>query len=136
MPLLPPVTVDGLTVRELPSSEWGKLASAGGMLAGAHLPADSSARILVAEDASGRLCGYWVVAAMVHLEPLWLAPDVRHRAHFLLAWIGAVCEILRQEGIQFVFAVTGTPENAQMAEALGLKEIPGRLYGGLLAEGQ
>lgn len=138
MPLLPPVEVDGLTLRELPPEEWWKLAEASGPLSGWQIPAGSdSARILVAEDPTvgGDIVAYWVIAAMVHLDPLWIDAPYRGRAHFLMALIGALITILGESGVHYTYAIVGDgdqPANGILAEKLGLSKVPGTLYGGSL----
>lgn len=130
--LTTPVNVGGVSLRQLPPDEWGRLAAAPGPLHGQSLPPTDNARVLVVED-RGQIVAYWVVSAMVHLDPLYIAPEYR-QPHLSLALLGLLKHTLDEAGVSFAFAVIGEGEgqavNAGLATRLGLERVRGDLYGG------
>lgn len=136
--LLTPVDVgQGVTLRLLPPAEWGRLFTVPGPLQGLPLPADGAARILVAE-AAGTIVGYWCLTAVVHLDPVYIAPEYRQSPKLVLGLVGLLITLLRVENVAFAYAVIGDadqPVNGEMAEKLGLSRLPGALYGGAIPQG-
>jgi hypothetical protein len=121
------VTVGTHRVRELQPWEWDKLAA----LPLPVPPPDPQMIMFVAEDPeTGRIVGRWPVFNTVHIDGVYLAPDVRGNPRLVAAMVGAVVTKLQDAGVAVVYALTDTPESAAMAEKLGLTALPGRLYVG------
>lgn len=132
--LLPPAVADGVTIRELPPEEWARASEVGGPLHGRPLPPAAHARILVGE-VEGQIVAYWVLAAMAHLDPLWIDEAYRHRAHFFLGLVGGMVTLLQREGITLAYALIThdlAPTQGKLIERLGFVPIDAALYAGAI----
>ena len=134
---MPTVLADlNLTVRTLPDDELHRIAEAGGPMAGhpqAHSLADKVKIPVLERD--GQILGYWVLSDLTHMEPLWLAPEIRHQPKAAMALLAQVYTELQAAGVRFAFAVIDEADEAvigSMAAHLGLKPLPGKLYGGFI----
>lgn len=131
----PVVISPGITLRQLPVDEWSRLSEASGPLSGHQLPAaEAHARILVAED-EGRIIAYWVIAAMVHLDPLFIEAGYRHHPKLNLGLLGLLTLTLQEAGVTHAFACVADgdqPGNGHLLEKLGFSAVPGTLYSGTI----
>ncbi len=128
-----------LTVRSLPPEEYPRILDAPGPLRElSGIPDPEHSRILVLEDAQGRIRGYWMLFNAIHAEPLYLDPEIRHRAQAGRDLLLQVYTELRAAGVQTVFAVVA-PEDREtigpMAKRLGLHPLPGTIYMGRVPTG-
>ncbi len=135
--MIEPVTIDGMTIRELPPDEWARLAGVpGGVLEGRADILDGppdTARVIVLEDETGLIQGYTILSARVHVEPMYVTPAYRHHAKSGLAMLGAVAVALQDSQVGYIYAIIADgdqPTNGRLAEKLGLTPVPGRLYAG------
>lgn len=124
--------MQGLTVRELRPVEFYRIAQVeGGPLYGQDLSNAVATHIMVAE-VNGEIKAYWPVSAVLHLDGLFLAPEVRNHRDVILQLLGQVILFLRESEAQLAFAViepdTLGPGTLPMAEKLGLEKVPGELY--------
>jgi hypothetical protein len=118
------------TVRVLPDAEWGRLAEAGGPLAGLDLSGLAGGTIIVGE-ADGRIVAYWPILLAVHVEPLWIAPEHRGHAGLTRPLWQATQQQLRQQGIALAFGIvedTQTEAYLRLVGKAGFQPVPGRLY--------
>jgi len=132
--VLEPITLEGVTIRELGSAEWGRLKDVEGPFHGRVLSPTETARIIVAE-VDGTIVGYWVAAATIHLDPLWFNEAYRHHPKVGLAMLGAMVHTLQEVGVTHAYAVIADgdqPVSGELAEKIGFAPVPGRLYGGII----
>src|SRR5258708_4293676 len=71
-------TREVLTVRELPASEFPRLASVE-PFDKLGFPKPATSRVIVGEDSEGGIVAYWCVFAAIHVEPVWIHPEHRAR---------------------------------------------------------
>jgi hypothetical protein len=140
--LLSPVWITStISLRQLPVEEWTRLSEAGGPLSGHQLPAaPDHAVVIVAEIDGDTIIAYWVAAAMVHLDPLYIDPAYRHHPKLALGLLGLLTHLLQQAGVTYAQACVAPedqPGNGVLLEKLGFSALPGTLYRGAIppAEG-
>ncbi len=136
-----------LRVRTLPPEEYDRLAQFPGPLgvvAGTTQLDPEHTRLIIIEDPETRgpdghprILGYWTLFTTVHAEPLYLAEEMRHQPKVALQLLATVATELQDSQVQSIFAII-EPENVQvigaMAERLGLRPLPGILYGGTVPQ--
>jgi hypothetical protein len=130
----PVVISPGLTLRRLPSAEWTRLSEASGPLAGHQLPTTDAAVVIVAE-AHGQIVAYWVAAAMVHLDPLFIEPAYRQHPKLAMALLGLMTVLLQDAGVTYAQACVADddqPANGRLLEKLGFSRLPGAVYRGAI----
>lgn len=86
-------------------------------------------------DADGRpvILGYWTLFQTVHAEPLYLDPSIRRHPKVAFQLLSAIIAELQATSTPSVFAIIEHENLAvmgPMAERLGLRPLPGILYGG------
>jgi hypothetical protein len=121
---------EALTVRELPASEFPRLASVE-PFDRLGFPKPETSRVVVGEDQAGRVVAYWCVFAAIHVEPVWIAPEHRARPGLIRSLWGKVREVLRASGERIAFCNIfdeGLPVKEAMAARLGFQKLPGSLY--------
>jgi hypothetical protein len=120
------------TVRLLPIEEYPRLLDVDGPLRGIQsIPDPDHTRIVVVEDQdTGRIIGYWVLGDVVHAEPLWLDPMIRSNPVVGRQLLEQVLGTLYLYGAQSVFVVIEDTNTVvrEMADQLGFEPLPGRLY--------
>lgn len=127
-PPIPRETIlGGLRVRELPEAEFHKL--------GVVLPEyrdgvdPRTARVVVAEDPTGKIVATWGVFATVHIEPLYIAQPHRKNPGLIRALWERVWGLLESTGQRVSFAVLAQESPAlPLALRLDFEKIEGDLY--------
>ena len=125
----------GLTVRTLPPEERHKISQANGPMHDyptGQLPENARIVVLEKEDT---IVGYWVIFDAVHIEPLHLDPEVRNMPKAAMGLLAQVYTELQDAGVRSVFGIiddADVPIVGAMAEQLGLKPLPGKIYGGFV----
>ncbi len=114
-----------MTLRELPSEEWGRLES---WSLYRLLPfADPQfARVFVVEDEAGAIIGVQGVFSWLHAEGLEIAPAHQGKASVARHLRHAVMECLG--GAQGVMTAANTPEMEAIIRKLGGIEIPAKPF--------
>lgn len=111
-------------IRVLDPKEHSKLIGLGPFTECAPDPATSV--VVVAEDDSGRVIGYWCAFNAVHLEPLWVAEAERGDGVGKALW-GGLREVLVEHGVPSAFAMVGDEDvmtHLPLAGKLGFKRVP------------
>jgi hypothetical protein len=107
--------------RILPEAEWPAIAD---ILVeyGGRLPAPGST-VFVAQD-DHTIVGFLVLQYVPHVEPIWIHPDYRGRAHWLRLLHMAEAQL--SGGTYFAF----TPHKhiEEMAEVAGMSKQPWSIY--------
>ena len=117
-----------ITARELPGAEWEKVRHIPPYHLG--LPPDNGHwRILVAEDA-GEIVGCVALHSQVHFDPWWLHPDRRTNPAIVRELLRESVDLLRQLGVDHVFATIDETHMATQAVAAhaGFTQAPGQLW--------
>jgi hypothetical protein len=130
LPLPPGIAREALTVRELPSGEFPRLASVE-PFDKLGFPKPETSRVVVGEDAAGRVVAYWCVFAAIHVEPVWIAPEHRSRPGLIRRLWEQVRSVLGASGEKIAFCNIfdeGLPVKEAMAARLGFQKLPGSLY--------
>ena len=108
-------------VRELPASEWGRLAEIPD-LKDKPIPTPHTARAIVAEKA-GEIVGVWFAQTQVHIEPVWIS--AAHRSGLLpKRMFKQLNQLLDSCSITSAFCFSDRPEIADYLRRLGLSETP------------
>jgi hypothetical protein len=119
------------TVRELPPSEWPKLLEMPGPYHDAGIiPDPRHNRILVLEK-EGVIKAYWGVFTVVHVEPVYISEDCRHKISVVRPlWEAMRAMLVRLEvpGAVAIISDVDAPINLPMAVKLGFEKVPGSLY--------
>lgn len=122
------------TVRELGIDEWDKLLQVppyNDPKLGGKLPNPERTRIAGVFNSEDRLIGYWHLFETVHIEPLWLSPEVRHAPHVGYKLLELIRSILQESNVGLAFAIIFDKDadtTGVMAERLGFREMPGKLF--------
>lgn len=120
-----------LVYRELPVDEWNKITTVPQFAHGAT-PDPAAARVLVAQDqTTGNIVAYWFVFTAVHVEPVWIAEDYRHRPSVVRRLWSGVKRILTSINCDLAFCCVNYDApwaNASMAQRLGFRRLPTDLY--------
>lgn len=88
-----------------------------------------TARIVVAENESGKIVAHWGVFVSVHVEPLHISLPYRKHPGVIRSLWKSVWEILQSTGQKVSFAVFSQESPAlPLAERLDFEKIEGALY--------
>jgi hypothetical protein len=115
----------------LPPDQIERVREAGGPLA--ELPDLSKVRDqtrVAVVEVDGRIVGYWVLWMALHVEPLWVTPDVRRAPAVIKGLLAEVESAILSSGESAAFAVIDPSDVAQVAayaERLGFHDAPGKL---------
>jgi hypothetical protein len=115
--------VDGPTATQ---EEWDRIESILVARNWNSLNRDAS-RILVAEDVSGQLLGFFVAQYVIHTEPMWVLPSQR---------ASGIADDLADKMLEFMISnnargwvlVANSPIVAKMAEARGMVREESPVY--------
>lgn len=110
-------------LRILQPDEIGKLKEFPPYSKGFELPTPSASRVAVAE-VEGRIVGFWVSSAVVHVEPLWLDPDVRDGGFTATALLKTLVDELKSNGVTHTYVFSETKTNSDYLTRLGFKKQP------------
>jgi hypothetical protein len=120
------------TVRELPPEEWHKLLEMPGPYHDAgQVPTAAHNRILVIEEDDGTIAGYWGIFTVVHVEPVYIRPEYRHKVSVTRRLWEGVQQLLirlRVPGALAIISDADAPVNLPMATKIGFQKVPGSLY--------
>lgn len=121
-------TSASVTVRELPSEDWGRLLDFEPFATGGLPPADHW-RICIAEE-DGQIVGFTCLYQAVHFEPIWIDPSHRHQPGLFAGLWQASKQILDEHGVQMIFACVpdSLPQQQRLVEKVGFLPQPGQLY--------
>lgn len=110
-----------MTIRELPSEEWGKVE--GHPAFGGIRLDPSNAVVFVAEDEQGEIVGVQALTLVLHMEPLWVAP---HERGGMLAFklFDKARQKLDECRVNAALCYTDQPEVKHYLKRLGLVELP------------
>jgi hypothetical protein len=111
--------------RELPRSEWAKLAGTELEAVVPHLP--DSARVLVVEDGD-QIVGCWCFVSLIHAEGVWTAETHRGRSSVARHLLAGMREIVTDMGAQGVITAAMDDTVRGFCTALGATELPGTHY--------
>jgi hypothetical protein len=111
----------GLTYRELPPEEFHRL-QGHEALKGVGVPSPDTARILIAERASGEIVGFQMLVTVVHLEPIWVHPDYRGSMLPVRLWKAAT-RLLDALRIPMAFSFSDNPTISGYLSRLGLRKL-------------
>lgn len=116
-----------MTVRELPPSEWGRLAETelGGVIE--HCPPEHTV-VLVVENERGEIIGCWGCYSILHVEGLWIREDHRLKGSVGRRLWGTMRRFLLSKGA--IGAVTGSMSHdvTEMLERAGARKLPGEHF--------
>lgn len=119
-----------ITVRRLPPEEWQRLLKVPPFDAGVPLTISPGVdKVIVLEDPSGKIVGYWMAFLAVHLEPMWIDPEHRGRVSVnRKIWREARAAVL-EFGTNIAFAlINADSPAARYAERLGFRRTIGDCY--------
>ena len=90
-------------------------------------PDPAGCAVVVAEDAQGKIIGYWCAFNAVHLEPLWVVESERNNGVGMALWAG-LRQLLDEHGVANAFAMVADEDlltHLPLAVGkLGFKRIP------------
>ena len=89
----------------------------------------NSVVVVLEDDNTKEIKGYWVAQTVVHIEPVWLADDVKGGIHGLKMYAGMMAA-LSSHGITTAYAFADRPEIADYLERLQFQLEPFVVYRG------
>ena len=92
-------------------------------------PADpaSSVVVVLEDDNTKEIKGYWVAQTVVHIEPVWLSPSARGGLNGLKMYAG-IMAALNSYGVTTAYAFADRPEIADYLERLNAELLPYVVY--------
>lgn len=90
-------------------------------------PSDNNRVVILEDDETKELKGYWVAQNVVHCEPLWIAEDLRGSISTLKLFAGMLAA-LAQNGVQAFYCFSDKDENDDYLQRLGLELQPYTTY--------
>ena len=108
-----------MSIRILPADEYAKI----------PYPADptSSVVVVLEDDNTKKIKGYWVAQTVIHIEPVWLAEDARNAMNGLKLYAGMMAA-LSSHGATAAYAFADRPEIAGYLERLNAELLPYVVY--------
>lgn len=121
-----PTETPTLTTRELPPTEWDRVARIEPFDTGG-LPPDNGYWTIFVAEVGDEIVGCVSVHTQVHVDPWWIAPGHPTVARALLR---AVLPLLDANDVAQVFCTIADtkPHSTSIAERLGWTPAPGKLY--------
>lgn len=121
-----------IEVGELPVEHWNLLLSVPPYDTLGGLPDPNHTRVVVMIDTDiQKIVGYWHMFDAIHLEPLWIAEEYRHRPKAGIKLWNKILELLDRAHAKVAFAFiddADIPKNLPLAKKLGFRQIPGACY--------
>ena len=108
-----------MSIRILPADEYYKM----------PYPADPASSVIVVmeDDETKELTGFWVAQTVIHIEPVWLSPSVRGGLDGLKMYAGMMAA-LSSHGATTAYAFADRPEIAGYLERLNAELLPYVVY--------
>ena len=108
-----------MSIRILPADEYYKM----------PYPADPASSVIVVmeDDETKELTGFWVAQTVIHIEPVWLSPSVRGGLDGLKMYAGMMAA-LSSHGATTAYAFADRPEIASYLERLNAELLPYVVY--------
>ncbi len=113
-----------VTARILPVAEWPRLA---GTPLADHALNPTGCTVVVVEQ-QGQIVAQWAALAVVHVEGLWIAPDVRGHAGVSRALLTAMLDMLTTHQVGEVLTQAETPDVVAMIRKAGGTRVPGETW--------
>lgn len=116
-----------MTIRTLAPEEHHRLVGLGPFKDATSGPDPDYSTVVVAEDEDGKILGYWCAFNAVHVEPLWVSPEVRDNGVGRGLW-DKLREVLQRYHVPNAFAIImdeDLPTHLPMAHGIGFRRIPG-----------
>ena len=108
-----------MSIRILPSNEYNKI----------PYPAvpDQSVVVVLEDDETKELKGFWCAQNVIHIEPVWLSPDVTNGFNGIKLYAGLMAA-LSTHGVTDVYAFADRSEIADYLERLNAELLPYVVY--------
>ena len=108
-----------MSIRILPADEYHKML----------YPVDPTSSVIVVmeDDETKELTGYWVAQTVIHIEPVWLSPSARGGLNGLKMYAG-IMAALNSYGVTTAYAFADRPEIADYLERLNAELLPYVVY--------
>lgn len=87
----------------------------------------NSVVVVLEDDETHEIKGYWVAQNIVHIEPVWLAEDARNGMNGLKMYAGMMAA-LSSHGATAAYAFADRPEIASYLERLNAELLPYVVY--------
>jgi hypothetical protein len=98
---------------------------------GGALPDPSQAIILVLEDTPGVIDGFWVLEAQIHIEPVWVRPELRNKtAHIYKAILPHLLAALHDTGASKFYSFAEDQQTATYLARIGLSPMTAMIFEG------
>jgi hypothetical protein len=115
-----------MTIRELEPWEWGRL-EGHPLFKDTGLPNPDLTKILIAETEAGEIVGLWCMVQVVHIEPIWIAPE--HRNGMLLGRMWRKMRVfLDHLRLDVVFCFSQRSDTDNYLTRLKFRELPYRTF--------
>lgn len=93
------------------------------------LPVLPNSLVVVAEDETG-IKGMWAASQVVHIEPMWLSPDVKDGGFTGLRMLQTLLSLLATGDHKGYFALSNKPEIDDYLARLGLTQLDAKIWVG------
>lgn len=124
-----------MKIEILEPDQYHQLAGLNGPLDTMGIPSPAVSKVIVARAPDGAIRAYWVVQAAVHIEPIWLDPDLRAGlggAKVFMAMVPAVMAAVASTGDSTFYTFAADETMVQYALRLGLTPLPYTIFEGHL----
>lgn len=108
-----------MTTRELPRAEWHRISEADGGLHVIPETVPENTKIVVVEDADGKIVGSWMLLRTVHVECLWIAPSHRKRGSVFRRLLSQMTASARAWGAKVVLTHSAADDVARLVKNYG-----------------
>lgn len=115
-----------MTARELPVSEWHRLAGTE-LATVAPLMRQDTSRVLVIED-EGRIVGCWALFPVWHVEGIWIDERYRCRGSVARRLLSGMRRWIRESGLSAVVTSALSPDIEALLVRLNAYALPGSAY--------
>jgi len=116
-----------MTARELPPAEWSRLAGTPLARVADSLRPDCC-RVLVVEDAGGRIVGQWALIMVVHGEGVWIDPAHQKRGAVARKLWTLAGDVVRSLRASHLFTAAESSDVAALIERHQGVKLPGAHY--------
>lgn len=127
------LTETALVVRVLPPEDWHRLA--GTSLDATWRALDPEQTLVIVVEQHGDILGCWAALTTVHVEGLWIRPDLRGQTVVARALLGHMLQELRSRQVHEVLTQVTDPIIEAMCVKAGGTKVPGETWTLPLTEG-